>query len=266
MYESGESLNGATVYRYGASDLTPVVCVHGFGDRGDAFAALAEQLATDFHVVVPDLPGFGQSPPLEGHATIGTMATFVGRIVDHFAGQGPVGMLAHSIGAPIAVEAALARPRRVRAVFSIEGNLTEADAYFSGQATQHANAKAFKTSFIDGLRRMDAETKSLGRYIDAATDADAETMFTLGRDGAKKGQNDSFGQRYLALRSAGIKCFYYWGRHNTSLTTVAFIDKYADLGRLDHRTFEHHGHWVFRDAPKETADAARKFFSAKRRP
>ncbi len=45
-----------------------VVLIHGFGDTGDMWAALATDLARDHHVIVPDLRGMGlSSHPPEGY-------------------------------------------------------------------------------------------------------------------------------------------------------------------------------------------------------
>jgi predicted alpha/beta hydrolase family esterase len=48
--------------------------------------------------------------------------------------MGPWDWWGHSLGAAIAVRAAHRLATRVAGVFSIEGNLTQADAYFSGAA------------------------------------------------------------------------------------------------------------------------------------
>jgi pimeloyl-ACP methyl ester carboxylesterase len=50
-------------FEAGPGDGTPLVLVHGLGDRGEAWAAMIPALARDgFHVWVPDLLGYGRSP------------------------------------------------------------------------------------------------------------------------------------------------------------------------------------------------------------
>jgi pimeloyl-ACP methyl ester carboxylesterase len=46
---------------WGHPDAPPVVCVHGLTRNGRDFDALAEDLAQDFRVICPDLPGRGAS-------------------------------------------------------------------------------------------------------------------------------------------------------------------------------------------------------------
>lgn len=56
-------VEGRTIfYRVGGSGPT-VVLLHGFGDTGDMWAPLAPRLARSYTVIVPDLPGLGQSRP-----------------------------------------------------------------------------------------------------------------------------------------------------------------------------------------------------------
>jgi len=49
-------------YRIGGAGPT-VVLLHGYGDTGDMWAPLAPLLAKDYQVIVPDLPGLGESRP-----------------------------------------------------------------------------------------------------------------------------------------------------------------------------------------------------------
>jgi pimeloyl-ACP methyl ester carboxylesterase len=50
-------------FEAGPGDGTPLVLVHGLGDRGEAWAAMMPALAAKgFHVWAPDLLGYGRSP------------------------------------------------------------------------------------------------------------------------------------------------------------------------------------------------------------
>jgi pimeloyl-ACP methyl ester carboxylesterase len=45
----------------GAADAPVLLLLHGFPSAGHMFRDLIPQLADRFHIVAPDLPGFGQS-------------------------------------------------------------------------------------------------------------------------------------------------------------------------------------------------------------
>lgn len=56
------------VRRFGKSENPAVVCVHGLTRNGADFDYLAAELAEDFYVLCPDIPGRGKSPALENPA------------------------------------------------------------------------------------------------------------------------------------------------------------------------------------------------------
>lgn len=51
----------------------PLLLVHGLGGNTHSFDTTLNMLAADREVIVVDLPGFGQTPPLEGEVSIGTL-------------------------------------------------------------------------------------------------------------------------------------------------------------------------------------------------
>lgn len=86
-----------------------VVLVHGIGVSGRYFAPLERELADRALVVVPDLPGFGGSPPGPVPLTIGDHADVVATLVGHLGLDRPV-LLGHSMGAQVVTEVAARRP------------------------------------------------------------------------------------------------------------------------------------------------------------
>jgi pimeloyl-ACP methyl ester carboxylesterase len=61
----------------GRADAPMLLLLHGFPSAGHMFRDLIPQLADRFHVIAPDLPGFGQSDMPE--------RTNADRIVDQYA-------------------------------------------------------------------------------------------------------------------------------------------------------------------------------------
>lgn len=93
--------DGATIHVRVGGTGPAVVLLHGFGDTGDMWAPLAEKLARNHTVVVPDLRGMGlSSHPEDGYdkktqaADIRTVLTHLG--VDHAA------VVGHDIGTMVA--------------------------------------------------------------------------------------------------------------------------------------------------------------------
>jgi pimeloyl-ACP methyl ester carboxylesterase len=103
-----EVLGAQTHYwEYGAADAaTTIVMVHGF--RGDHHGLEPVVAALDgFHIVSPDLPGFGSSDALDREHDIDAYADWLRAFVDELAPSGRLVILGHSFGS-IVVSAALA--------------------------------------------------------------------------------------------------------------------------------------------------------------
>jgi pimeloyl-ACP methyl ester carboxylesterase len=91
---------------HGSPDAPLLVLVHGLGASGRAFDLVAPLLAARFRVIVPDLPGFGETGG--AHTTIEGMARAVVELVDgEFAAAG------HSMGGLVVTALAELVPDRV---------------------------------------------------------------------------------------------------------------------------------------------------------
>jgi pimeloyl-ACP methyl ester carboxylesterase len=115
-------------YREAGDPAAPtILLLHGFPTSSHMFRNLIPKLAESYHVVAPDLPGFGfsDSPPRsEFKYTFENLA----RVIDSFTEQ--VGLKRFAIyvfdyGAPVGLRLALAHPERVSAIISQNGNAYE---------------------------------------------------------------------------------------------------------------------------------------------
>lgn len=213
-----EAFEGALLRRFG-SGRNKILCLPAFADDGTAFTPLsASVVAKHFELIVCDLPGFGASLPLPGQASLGAYADFMLRVADAMSPARPAGLAAHSLSATIAVEAALRAPKRIGAVFSMEGNLTAADAYLSGRAAAFGDAEAFKTAFKEAVWEMAEADPRIRRYYSAVRMADAASMWRIGQDAARLGEDDGFGRAYLRLSALGVANVYLWARKDTPLS------------------------------------------------
>jgi pimeloyl-ACP methyl ester carboxylesterase len=87
----------------------PVLLLHGFPQTHLTWRHVAASLAEDFHVVCPDLPGYGASaPPPAGYAKRTTAATMVAMMRE--LGHDRFGIVGHDRGALVSFRAALDHP------------------------------------------------------------------------------------------------------------------------------------------------------------
>ncbi len=227
--------------------------IHGFADRGSAFTPLFDTpLAERFRLVAVDLPGFGASPRRDDVLTIAQHAEAVAGLARSVSSFTLIGLVAHSVGSMIAVEAAVRLGERFGGLFSIEGNLTGADAYFSGRAADFDDPHIFKQRFLDDLWDMSQAEPILRRYHGAVTMADPMAMWSLGRDARRLSLGDAPGQAYLRVRPS----LYYWSR----ATTTAATREWIAANDIAQHEFAGGSHWPTVDQPREVAHVMASFF------
>jgi pimeloyl-ACP methyl ester carboxylesterase len=100
-----------------------VVCLHANASTSGQWRALMDLLAPRFHVFAPDSYGSGNSPewPSDREIRLRDEVALIEPVLGR-AGS-PLALVGHSYGAAIALVAALANPRRVRAMALYEPTL-----------------------------------------------------------------------------------------------------------------------------------------------
>jgi pimeloyl-ACP methyl ester carboxylesterase len=101
-----------------------LLLLHGFPTAGHMFRDLIPQIADEFNVVAPDLPGFGQSdiPARDRFAyTFENIAQVITRFTE-LIGFERFAMYVFDYGAPTGFRLALRNPERIAAIVSQNGN------------------------------------------------------------------------------------------------------------------------------------------------
>jgi len=250
-----EVVNGMLVRRVGRAGGQKLLCLHGFADSGLAFLPFSDTALSDcFDLVLIDLPGFGASPSIPGFGLIRDHARLVAELAVALSPDEPVGLIGHSIGSAIAVIAADLLSPAPLGLFSIEGNLTEDDAYFTGKAADWEDCEAFKVSFLEEIWELAAENIDLRRYYGGVVMAGATAMWRLGRDAKRISAGNRVGHAYRALKVPGL---YYWCEATTPPSTRQYIEDYS----IPNRRYPAASHWPMVADPQATASAVIEFFS-----
>ena len=108
----------------GPANAPTVVLLHGFPSSSHMYRNLIPQLATRYHVVAPDYPGFGYSDAPRAEQFEYTF-DHLAAIVDHFLQQKGVGkycIYVQDYGAPVGFRLATAHPDRIQAIITQNGN------------------------------------------------------------------------------------------------------------------------------------------------
>ena len=95
----------------------PLLLVHGLGGTWRSWETVLDALAAERDVIAPDLPGFGETPPLDGEVSIATLADALEGFLDGHGLRG-VDAVGTSMGARLVLE--LARRRAVGATVALD--------------------------------------------------------------------------------------------------------------------------------------------------
>ncbi|SMC80550.1 alpha/beta fold hydrolase [Lentzea albidocapillata] len=116
-------VDGLKVFVREAGDASKpvIVLLPGFPSSTRAYVRLIDRLASDWHVVAIDYPGFGSSDPLPGVPTFDRLAEVTGQVID-LLGIGDYAVYMFDFGAPVGFRIALEHDRRVQAVITQNGN------------------------------------------------------------------------------------------------------------------------------------------------
>jgi len=96
----------------GPADAPAVVMLHGLGATNASLLPTLWDLAADYHVLAPDLPGHGASSAPIGRYDARFFATWLAAYLDEV-GVGRAVLLGNSLGGRIALEIAMLEPDRV---------------------------------------------------------------------------------------------------------------------------------------------------------
>lgn len=106
-------VNGLDVLYYTAGHGEPLVVIHGGGGDARTWWENIGELADNYAVYAPDLPGFGGSEPLDGNYFIPELADFIDRFAASL-GLEKFHLVGHSLGGGIALDYALNKPNKVK--------------------------------------------------------------------------------------------------------------------------------------------------------
>src|SRR5215467_11781159 len=111
----------------GPKGAPAILLLHGFPTSSHMFRNLIPVLADNYHVIAPDLPGFGFSDAPDRSKTAYTFDRLA-KTIDRFTqiiGLERYAIYVFDYGAPVGFRLALAHPERITAIVSQNGNAYE---------------------------------------------------------------------------------------------------------------------------------------------
>ena len=105
----------------GAPQAPKLLLLHGFPSAGHMFRDLIPRLDDRFHIIAPDLPGFGRSDMPRRGCTFDRIAETIGRFTEVI-GFDRYAVYVFVYGAPTGFRLAVKHPDRITAIISQNGN------------------------------------------------------------------------------------------------------------------------------------------------
>jgi NADPH2:quinone reductase len=140
-FHSARVENFNIFYRQAGDPASPaILLLHGFPTSSHMFRNLIPQLAEDFYVIAPDLPGFGFSDAPDRKSfsyAFERVADVIGRFIEGV-GLEKFAIYVFDYGAPVGFRLALRFPDRISAIISQNGN-----AYVEGLIEDWAPVRAY---------------------------------------------------------------------------------------------------------------------------
>lgn len=259
----------------GVAGTPKLLLLHGFPSSSHMFRDLIPELSGNFHIVAPDLPGFGKSGQPEGKLTFDRIAEIIDRFTeivcfDRYA------VYVFDYGAPTGFRLAVKHPERIVAVISQNGNAYEEGlsegwnpirAYW--QDDSQANREALR-AFLAPETTVWQYTHGVPDVAKVSPDGYSLDNFYLTRPGAVETQLDLFGdyKSNIALypifqehfRTYQPRFLAVWGRNDPFFLPAGAEAFKRDIPGAELQFYDT-GHFALETHALEIAAAIRKFLT-----
>jgi len=266
-------------YREAGPKTAPaILLLHGFPTSSHMFRNLIPMLAERYHVIAPDLPGFGFSDAPDRRRFRYTFQNLA-RTIEQFTeaiGLDRYAIYVFDYGAPVGFRLALAHPERITAVVSQNGNAYE-EGLSQGWNPIQKYWKDPTPANRDALRDFLTPQSTRSQYVYGVRDENqvAPEAYTLDSALLARPGNDEI-QLDLFLDYASNVALYpqfqdYFRTKKPSLLAVwgkndpFFLPPGAEAFKRDNPNAEVHffdtGHFALETHHREIGDTMRKFLN-----
>jgi pimeloyl-ACP methyl ester carboxylesterase len=275
-------VDGTAVFYREAGDRNcpTILLLHGFPTSSHMFRDLIPELAGSYHVIAPDLPGFGNTeikPRDEFAYTFNNLANIIDRFTE-VVGLKTFALYIFDYGAPVGLRIAAKHPERITAIISQNGN-----TYLEGVSAAFSPVQAYWANPTDenrnALRGFLAPQTTLFQYTHGVADPslvspDGRTLDDayLARPGNDEIQLDllldyasnvaAYDTFQAYFRAHLPPLLAVWGKNDPFFLPAGAEAFKRDLPSADIRFFDT-GHFALETHAAEIGAAIRQFLGAR---
>ncbi|PSJ55661.1 alpha/beta fold hydrolase [Pseudaminobacter soli (ex Li et al. 2025)] len=264
--------NGADIFVRAGGTGPAVVLLHGYGETGDMWAPLAEKLAEDHTVVVPDLRGMGlSSHPADGYDKK-TEARDIAAVLDALKID-KVDLVAHDIGNMVGYAFAAEHPERVSKFVLMDAPLPGVGPWeeilknpllwhfrFGGPDMERLVAGRERIYLDRFWNEFSADPKN----FDEASRAHYARLYALpgamhsGFEQFKAFDQDAIDNKAFLAKGLLQMPVLAIGGEKSFGSTMAVVMRFA-ASDVHEAVIPNAGHWLMEENPTATIDAVTKF-------
>jgi pimeloyl-ACP methyl ester carboxylesterase len=271
-------IDGVTIFyrEAGQRGAPALLLLHGFPNSSHMFRELMPALADHYHLIAPDMPGFGFSDAPD-HSRFAYTFDHLADMIDRFSealGLARYALYVFDYGAPVGFRLALRHPERIAAIISQNGNAYE-EGLSDGWASSRTYWKEPTAEHRQALRARLLPETNRWRYLHGVADeaSVAPESYTLdsallARPGNDEAQLDLFLDYrsnvaqypliHAYFRAARPPLLAVWGKNDPFFLPAGAEAFRRDLPDAEIRFYDT-GHFALETHGAEIAGAIRGF-------
>lgn len=231
---------------------TRLVFAHYFGGSARSWAALVDALGSAFECVVPDLPGFGDTPPPSDLSLDAYVDSFAAR-----AGDAPFVAVGHSMGGKIALALAARRPTTLTGLILLAASPPTPEPM--SDADRQASLDAYGSRRIARAQLKEIAGRLPPEALSVAVDDELRVTEAAWRWWLETGSRDDIS---AATRGLALPTLVVTGDDDKVMGEDTAPAIAAALDDATLRIVADAGHLLPLERPRATADLIRDFVRA----